>query len=327
MTDKKSTTKKPIFKVLATIIFIGLFINYYRQNPDSLSQLGDLETSTLILGALFTIVNMVSLGVFLKVVIDTLARSISLVESVYTTALSTLANYVLPFRGGAAVRAVYLKTEYGLSYTKFVASLYGNYILVMLINSFVALATLLWLAADSIQVNITLWLIMLSIFSFALSLTTKRLRLDSFAINVLSRINHPITAKLARRIEGVVDGWKLVAHNSQLLTRMIGVVSINFLARFGMFTLLFSALEIDIAVSYMLLFTALTNLTIFISLTPGALGVRETVLLLYSQTLSLDNDEVLAVSLADRAITLSSILIMTAVLWACKKVVATSSSQ
>lgn len=303
-----------VIRVAIVVIVLGLLIRAVVRDDELRNQLATLSGRTFLIGSVFAVLQMLSLAYFLKVVVDNLANRIDMPTSLHTTAVSTLANYFLPFRGGAGVRAVYLKRYHGLSYEKFVVTLYGNYIILILVNATIAATLLL---APSVEWNTSVAIVFITLVamaSLAISLISPRLRLDELLVFLVERVGGRFVAASATRIRNVIEGWKTIAGDLGLLRRMIAVVIVNFFARLGMFAFLFAELGVDASIEAVVIIAAVTNLTIFVALTPGALGIREAVLTVFSVSVGVSESNVLAASLAERAVTLVTVGLLAAVL-------------
>lgn len=308
MINSKKTAwgKSKLVKALLSLVFIVLFVLYYINNPEAVTELRNYSVATILLGAILTFVSITVNGLFLKLVIDKLAKNISIAESVYTSLISTLANYVLPFRGGMGVRAVYLKHRFDFKYKDFIATLYGNYIVVFMANSGVALVALMLFFIRDGVFSPSLILVMTGILIFSISLASPRIRLDSLVLNLLDKTRLPIARKISLKVGRVLQGWKIIVQDRNLLYKIIVLAIINVSTRISLFYLLFQALGLQLSFPQIILFTVISNLSIFIAVTPGALGVRETLLLVYSNFLMVTNQHILNVSLGERAIMLST---------------------
>ena len=83
------------------------------------------------------------IGLNTRQLMQPLGLKLGVVEASAISIMTGFHNMVLPFRGGMATRAVYLKARHGYSYTKSLATLSAGYILTLLIASFLGLASLL----------------------------------------------------------------------------------------------------------------------------------------------------------------------------------------
>jgi uncharacterized protein (TIRG00374 family) len=309
------STARNVVRTTLVVIFVALVIRALQQDQNLRDQLQRLDVTTFVIGGGLVLIIMMSLGFFLKVVVDRLADEISLFEATYTTTLATLANSVLPFQSGSGVRAVHLKQRYGLAYSDFVVTLYGNAIIVILVNGLTALAFLVLPFIDWGPLVAFLFVVLLGFTVMAISLISPRLRLDELVLAILARLPGRLAKRVIAQIEAVVRSWKLVTADRVLLSRMILVVVMNLLARLALFWFLFEAIGIHVRFPAAIILTALTNLTLFVALTPGAFGIREAILAVYAGSLGITQTDALSVSLAERAVTFVALITMTALFW------------
>ena len=81
------------------------------------------------------------------------------------TVSNTMYNYILPFRGGMAIKGVYLKKQFAFPYTKYVSYLSGFYLLNFTISSIIALITGSFLIYSS-KISPSIYYIVIFIFVF-----------------------------------------------------------------------------------------------------------------------------------------------------------------
>ena len=103
-------------------------------------------------------------------------------------------------------------------------------------------------------------------------------------------------------ISKLLHGWELIVKDreafSKLLLLALGNVVLNVLIIWIQFVSIGKVSNIlDIT-----LYTCISGLTLFVSITPGSLGIREGVLLITSKSLGLSEDEIVKLALLDRGI-------------------------
>ncbi|GAB4158310.1 MAG: hypothetical protein Fur003_2110 [Candidatus Dojkabacteria bacterium] len=94
----------------------------------------------------------------------------------------------------------------------------------------------------------------------------------------------------------------LIKQSSNLQAFFINIV--NTFTNSLMFYALFQILNITPSLAELVLYSALSDISLLLSLTPGSLGIREAIFLFSSTLLGASSQQILNVSVIDRGITL-----------------------
>jgi uncharacterized protein (TIRG00374 family) len=245
-------------------------------------------------------------GVFIKVILKSFKKTISVLESFYISVISMVGNYFLPARGGAVIRSVYLKKNYNFPYSHFISTLYGYYILVFLINSFLALIAL---GANHFLNGIVS--IPLYIFFGALFILMLILSLAKFPTKT-KEIENRVIRKIALFIKNIFNGWNMIANNKKLLFYLLLLSLGNYVFSLLLFWAEFQIVGLETNILNLIMYTCLSGVSLLISITPGSLGIREAVFLISSKSIGLGQEEILQLAVVDRGslVILLSILVL-----------------
>ncbi len=289
------------------LMFSIIFLGYY-----SVGHLGDFKQITRIpityaiaiyaLYIPFLIVN----GIFLKLTTIDFGINMKFLEYTSISILTTFGNIFLPFRAGFGIRAVYLRSKYGFDYTSFLASMAGNYIVIFNLSSLIALAATAKIYCERGYWNSTLTIILLAIALF--TLYTIFFAPESAAVVPFKPVRD--------RADSVLQGWSVIRKSKKNIFYLFLLSLVNLLLMALITSLEFSALGITDVTGSPITFlqsvflATLSSLSLLVGITPGALGVREGILMLTSQFVSIAPAQMLAVSILDRAINFSLLLIL-----------------
>jgi uncharacterized membrane protein YbhN (UPF0104 family) len=261
----KETTLSKVKTLLPYLLLVGallIFIVYLWQNIDRYQELFNLSISTLIILITLVIVTILINGAINYFFYRALGAILNFNEGVGLAAVNTLANQ-LPFAGGFIAKGAYLKRGYRLSYSHFLSSTMALYICFVSVNGFVALAVLgSWFILSKEEVSPVL---ALAFFGMASSVILIWLPLE--LISLPDMIN-----KWFVKLE---KGWSVLRQNKQLVVVMMGLQLLLTLVVGARFWLSFRALSQEITYAQCLLFSSATILTRLVSISPGGLGVRE----------------------------------------------------
>ncbi|MFO7897968.1 MAG: lysylphosphatidylglycerol synthase transmembrane domain-containing protein [Planctomycetota bacterium] len=211
---------------------------------------------------------------------------------------STLVNYVLPARGGMAVRAAYYKRVGGLPLARFASSMAVIYVITVLVNAFAAMAGLLWawLAA-----GVMLW----PLFFVAAGLALVCVLALAFSPRPSER---PAGSGLRATLAEVHRGWETLRTSRPLLGKVAAVVAAGTSMNVLRLYVVYLAIGHPVSAAGCLLVGALAGLGTFLSFTPGALGIRDGAIVFGSMAVGVSAEAGLLASVLDRAVLLVVVL-------------------
>jgi len=290
--------KKNIISSLLTSTVILAFTYYVFTNLSDFQSLFEISLLVIFIVGLSKLIKFFFNGLFIQWTIEVFTKRFSLSESVYVSILSAVGNFFGPLLGGATIRAVYLKKVHKLSYSFFLSTLAGYYVILFSIYSFLGVISLLFISEDTGKSGLLLFFFLWFIFM----LTMVFFRLPSRKkIKNLEKINQVI--KLLDIIYQIEDGWREILKRKNLLIKLIILALLGLLVT-GLTTYIeFKAIGVSIGFAALGVHTALSATSILISITPGAIGIKEGILLINSSVMGVTNDQILQVALIDRGVT------------------------
>lgn len=283
---------------LITLIVLAVFFGYFLLNIDKFRPLIHVNAYLLIAVALADLASIAANGLFMRIILRPFGKFIALIESVYVALISSVGNFFAPAGSGFGFRAVYLKKRHGLAYADYTVTLYGNYIIVFLVNAFAALAALYLLRHRHTSEYFVLLVVFASVFGGSLLLSLLKVP-PALVEKVLrgQRLNI-----FAKTLFNILDGWNRIISNKRLMTRLIALTTFNFLLSLLVARLEITALHLSISFPALLLFSVLGSLSLFISITPANLGVKEAIYLFSSSVIGFSTSQILSIALVDRGV-------------------------
>lgn len=286
--------------ILLTVAAIGLFVWYFMRNMDDFAVLLDAPWWTLAGVAAGFVLSIIANGYFVKLVLDAHKKPIQTSDAVNASVISAVGNFFFPVGVGSAAQAKYLKQRHAFSYTNFIASLSGNYILVFLVNGALGLLALLMLYhhADTA----TYWTLVVVFAGMLLPNLYFAFRgLPSF-ISHRSASKSGFFGRVLRIVRGVLGGWNFIVQSQGLVAKLALLIFVNFIA--SMIIGYFSIMAAGVVVGFwpLVLYSALGAVTLVLNITPGSIGVREGVFLFAMSIIGLSVSQVLVVSLVERGV-------------------------
>ncbi|MGO9018448.1 MAG: lysylphosphatidylglycerol synthase domain-containing protein [Syntrophobacteraceae bacterium] len=210
--------------------------------------------------------------------------------------ITSFGNIFLPMKGGAGFRAVYLKSRHDFDYSYFVSSLAANYLIVFNISSVAALACLSLFYLDSGGFSLPAALVFIAVAAST-----------SWAIFFPPPSLKWIPSKWVReRANQVLSGWQIIRKSRKTVVKLCYLTALNLFLLSPITWLEFAAFQMKdtygngIGFLQSAIFTTIGALSLLISITPAALGIKESLLMFSSQFLGITQSQALAVSLLDR---------------------------
>jgi uncharacterized membrane protein YbhN (UPF0104 family) len=298
---------KKNFRILTTLVVLALFLIYFLVNSNKFKPLLNINILLLFVIATGDLLGIFLNGLFTKFILRPFKKYISTTESFYVSLISTVGNFFAPVGAGFGFRAVYLKRKFNVSYSDYISTLSGNYIIVFLVNSFFGLLAL-YLLRDR---HNSQYGVLVTVFAgiFATSLI---LSLVKIPLRVAEHQSNSHLRSFIRQLSRVTQGWNHIISHKKLMLQLILLTTANFLLTVGMTFTIIKALHFNIGVGELLLFSVLGSLSLFINITPANLGVKEAIYLFSSQVLGFSTAQILSIALIDRGV----MFILLALLWA-----------
>jgi uncharacterized protein (TIRG00374 family) len=284
-------------KVLTTVFIVALLI-YLVINPHIVTSLRHTDWYLLLGVALLHVLVIWLNGLFTREIVKVFGKYISGGESFYLSIISTVGNFLMPFRGGAGIRAVYLKKKHGLDYSYFASTMSGNYLIVFLILSLLGLYALA--AVHVIEKVYSVWLYLLFAGVFVSTVLVM-----SFELRAIDRL---AGYRAGRIINSMLEGWHSIRTNRTLLLRLMILTLFTIAASMGVYYIEFAAIGIKLSLLQVMLYSVLSSMTLFISITPGSIGIRESVFLIFSSILMITDEQIIQAAIIDRG-TLTVVLL------------------
>lgn len=264
-----SQMKKHLKTILAPIIFaatIIAFIYYINGHPETLRQLANISPYALLL---MLLLSAVSFGIYMLITHISLhmyQKSMSLQEGFLFNSYSSLINFFGPGQSGPIFRAAYLKKRHNVTVKQF------TFVLLMYLG-FLAVISAMFMFVGSRPWWQTVLLMVAAGAVSALFIWRYRRRANLTLSSGFSALN-------------------------------IGLLFVATALQLGILVLLYG-LELqqigaDASWGQVLSYTGVSNFSIFVALTPGAIGIREA-FLVFSQNLHhITTSDIVAANLLDR---------------------------
>jgi len=289
---------KPIVSAVVLVALIFWFGYYFHSHIEDFSQLSVVNPWMIAVLIVLFVIPYFLVSVINKELLKILGIYLGYFESFALSIVTGLYNLLTPFRGGMAVRAVYLKKKYNFAYVHFLATLSAVYVLIFLVGSFLGIISTLWIYSVS------------GIFSWILFLIFGVVFIAMLGIIFISPKFKERKNKWLNRFVNVINGWHLIKKNGRVIVVTTIITLIQVLISSLMLWLQFRVFGVEVSFVSALFLSAIGSLGLIIALTPGNLGVHEAIIVFGAATIGITPTDSLSAALLGRAISLVVLFIL-----------------
>jgi uncharacterized protein (TIRG00374 family) len=291
--------KKKDNKLLLSIVVIIFLLVYVLKNKEEFAniEIGNpiLLLPLILISILYLFIN----GIVLQIIISSFNINLNFKEWLGLSVITTVGNLLTPFQGGMIARALYLKSKHNFSYTNFLSALSGIYIIVFWVNSFVALLSMLLIKQFYSTFSWLIFITFLIIFSAL-----------SFIIVFSPKIKRAFKWEILNKVVRVINGWLVIKNNKRTVLFVALISSLNVLLMSASSFLEFKTLGVEISFLKALFVSIVSTLSLFISITPGSLGIKEAFMAFTSNVVGISPANAIIVSALDRLISLLPLVVL-----------------
>ena len=310
------------FPLLLVAGIVGWGGWYVYSHPAELKTITGLSPGWLLLLFGLAAAKIACMGSFTKVIVGSLGIELDILEWFGLSAMSTMGNYLTPFRGGAAVRAVYLKSRHGLPYSLFLSTLSTLYVITFATSAALGLLAVLLLYLwfgfiDGALVLFFVFCLSLPVLLFSLARVMPRLprRWEPQKISgIPPGLNGPaplayLISRCMEVVNRIIEGWQVISAHGGTLAHLVGLSLLNASVTLLMIHFSFAAFAVRLPLLESLVLSSLFMLSALIPITPSGLGVAEAMLVMASRGFGVGGSlSVLSAGLNRSMMLLSSLL-------------------
>jgi uncharacterized membrane protein YbhN (UPF0104 family) len=282
-----------------TLAALAAIAAYLWGQRSELSQIVVLSPLQLGLCVLSTALYLGSNGLLTHAVVNRLGRRIQLRECMSLSLVSTAVSATLPGQGGLVVRAAYLKRVHDFEYSRFIGGLIGGSIITVVVCSSIATAAVTWIIVRGREGIGSLFIASTVCLLGSLTLcAAPRLQLGG--------------NWFFDRICAVSDAWHRLRAEPPFVARMTLVVGLHVAGQLLSFWTALGAIGVRLDPVEATAVGALGMLSGYLGITPGGLGIYETVVALVGLSVAdVPASQSVLASLLSRAVLMAVLLVST----------------
>ena len=284
-----------ILVVIGFVVWVAWYVYFHHGEFSVITEVSWFDL-LLLYGAFLAIV--VFNGKLFEAITSAFDVRLGRAEWLMLSAASSFANYFIPFRGGAGMRAMYLAKVHGLSLGSFIATVGIMSLIYAVANGLLALIGIVLIVFSGGPLDVTL-----TVF-FAL-VTTAGLMLMKFDWYPGRRPEQ----FLLKHLHQIFLGWTKIKSKDGLLLKLWMIILGISLASMWQCKVAFEAILAPLSWGGVILYAAAKNLALLISLTPGSFGIVETISIYLGKVLGYTTAQALLVQALIRVVAISSLLV------------------
>lgn len=271
-----STTTTPILvRLVGILVALGTataFLWFAYMHPEVVANLTQTTPFTIFSVILMYAGSIGSLALLLHVLLQLYGKCLPYSEYFLLTAYSSLVNFFGPGQSGPGVRAMYLKVKYGIPFNRFIFGMFMYFAWLILFSGAMLFAPKIpwWLTCSCIAILATA---------------------SAFFIWLVAGPNKTALVPLECQPR---------------LVRMVLMTGIGTAMQIAFLTAAYFAelrsVDSSVTLSQTISFTGAANFSLFVSITPGAIGIREAFLFLSQSIHGISVETITTASALDRAV-------------------------
>ena len=254
---------------LLVVLTALVFARYMSEHRSLLTVLRHVPLSTLMWLFLLYGMWLGALVVILWAILRICRRSVTPEENVLLNAYSTLINFFVPGQGGIAARGIYLKRRHKLAIRTYVEAMLLYYACYALLSTFLLLVT-----------NRPIWQ-------------------TAVGMAAAGGISFLVVRWYMKRSRVKTDGLNI--HSKNLLYLGIATV-LQAVIQVAIYAVELHSVNHAITVGQAVTYTGAANFALFVALTPGAIGIRESFLVFSQHLHHISTTDIVAASVIDRGV-------------------------
>lgn len=279
--------------LLLTLVAFGY---YFLQNQEQFSRIGHLtwwQVLLIITGQSVVFFSNILVSI---IFIQFIGKKLHFLDSTRITAYSSLINFFGFLQGGVGLRGVYFKRQFAMSIKKYFALTVVQYLFLFGVSGLFVLIGISITSGVSSALLIALCGIIVVILGLVFLSKTNALKRFQTKLDVLSK---------------TIKARPLVALFVVILLQLCGSLLANFIE--------LQAIGANISLGSLLVYTGTSQFAIVIALTPGAIGIREALLLIVQQQMHLTTRDIVLAATVDRVVYFITLALITPFALAAKK--------
>lgn len=291
------TKNKRYLRLLLLLVIVGVFIYYAATNQNQFSRLSQLtwwQAGLIVSGQLFVFFSNAAIAV---IFVRFIQKKLLFSEAVKLTAYSSLVNFFGFLQGGIGVRAVFFKQKFEMKLRQYLTLVSLQYAML-----FGASAVLIFGGVSLINGFYYVYLTLLAVLVLAVIVVGFRFKAAWLVIRKLMVVFNFGRWLFQRRPLTFLAAMIILQLVASLLTNWVELAAVG----------------ANVTASGLMVYTGLSQFSLLVAITPGAIGIREGLLLLAQTPMHLTTQDIILASTTDRLLYFVTLALVTPVALSAK---------
>ena len=284
------------FSLAITILFLGIFINYFLNNPSIFDIFQILSLNVIFLLVFIKSLTLLLNGLFNKTLLQAFDAKMNNFDSLYVGSITYLGNLFLPARIGGSLRLIFFNKRFKIK-SSYLVSIFAYFLVIaILINSIFGIVSVL-LISSSFDITVFLW----TLLNLFFVVTTLYLLINKFKIGKKT-YSIKIIDKILDFIKDSKDGWNRISNIKRLNLNLLIIYTFNYLLFLVEILIIIYFVGENFYFLNIVFYNSVSVISNLIGITPGSLGIKEAFTLLSQDLIGLSFDNLIEILLIERFI-------------------------
>ncbi|MDZ7786331.1 MAG: lysylphosphatidylglycerol synthase transmembrane domain-containing protein [Candidatus Saccharibacteria bacterium] len=270
---------KKLIRILLLVLSLVAFFYYFFDNQQQFEKLADLSIPQISLVVAGQALIFLSNILFLILFINFTKNKVAFIDAVRVSAYSSMINFFGFLQGGLGFRGVYLKKYFNISYKRYFALTFMQYAMVF------GIAGLLIISGLGIVSGTAGVLVFILAIVGALA----------FALFLFRLLKPRVIANAYLKLRNVS-----VVFQAKPIISLFLIALLQLSGSTLAYGVELSAVGAKISIGGLLTYTGISQFSILVALTPGAIGIREAMLLVAQNQMGLSSQDIILAATIDR---------------------------
>jgi len=284
---------KSIITVIILALIIGLFIYYLKNHISDFKQISFVKPHYIIILVLFTLFISWTNGLIIKYIAEPFGVKLKFKEWFGLSIITSFYNIITPFKGGLAAKAIYLKKYHNFSYTNFLSSWAGLYVINFFTGSFLGL--------------ISLYLIYIKhhIFNIVVTLLFALFFIPMLIIILFSPEFKETKYEYLNKFIRAINGWNVIRKNIKIIIIASLTIIIQILVNSLAVIIFYHIINVELGLEKAIFLSTVGIVGILVQITPAGLGINEALAVFFGLVVGITPAQALTVAVIYRVISMA----------------------
>ncbi len=289
---------RKIISFITYLTFIILTVFFFVSNKEGFRKISGIPLYYIVIMFILAFLTLYINGIKINLLTKFYNIKLNLKEYFGLSVITTMGNYIIPARGGAYLRAVYLKKKHNLSYLKFISTFGAILVISFFTISLIGLISIMIFTKnfnpfDSLLKSLFSIIFIINAILLFISIKLKELK-NKFLNYIVRTINE----------------WERIRNKKRLVVNLIMLDIILVMLMAGRMLITFHILNSGISFFQGIIMGSLILILTLINITPGNIGIKEAVIIFSTKITNTQENTLILVALLDRITTIIPVFIL-----------------